>query len=84
MQLCVTTDGCKLMHGMMRMEERNLVDKTPGLNLFDAGPAIDYQQIATTHLQRYKQGRLITSRGDPVPIVSVLSEPSTPNSSVDE
>ncbi len=61
----------------------SLVDKGPGLVLFDAGPAVDYQQIATTHLQRYKQG-LITSRGDPVPIVSVLSQPSTPNSSVDE
>ncbi len=61
----------------------SLVDKTPGLVQFDAGPAVDYQQIATTQLQRYKQG-LITSRGDPVPTISVLSEPSTPNSSVDE
>ena len=57
----------------------SVVDKTPGLVLYDAGPAIDYQLIATTHLEKVRQG-LITSRGDPIPEVSALSTPSTPSS----
>ncbi len=57
----------------------SVVDKVSGLVLFDAGPAIDYQLIARTHLERVRQG-LITSRGDPIPELSALSEPSTPSS----
>ncbi len=74
----IRIDNCRY-----RKVVSSLVDKTPGLVLFDACPAADYQQIAIIHLQRYRQ-ELITSRGDPVPTISVLSEPSTPNSSVDE
>ena len=57
----------------------SVVDKVPGLVLYDAGPAVDYRLIATTHLEKVRQG-LITSRGDPIPEVSALSTPSTPSS----
>jgi hypothetical protein len=55
------------------------IDRAPGLVLFDAGPVVDYQLIAATHLQRVREG-LITSRGDPITQSPVLSQPSTPSS----
>ncbi len=61
----------------------SVVDKVQGLVLYDAGPAVGYQLIATTHLEKVRQG-VITSRGDPIPEVSALSTPSTPSASLME